>query len=213
MTKKIAIIDYSLGNLFSVQQAFKQCEAETFVTDDPEQILNADAIVLPGVGAFAEAMDKLTQYKLDIAIKDSINQGKPFLGICLGMQLLFSQSEEFGATNGLGIIEGEIKKFKSISPELKLHVPQVGWNTINYSQRSTWKDTILDGIPEGEYMYFVHSYYAVPKLIENSLCTTTYGGIDYCSAVIKNNVTATQFHPEKSSEKGLLIYKNWLKKI
>jgi imidazole glycerol-phosphate synthase subunit HisH len=213
MTKKIAIIDYSLGNLFSVQQAFKQCEAETFVTDDPNEILTADALVLPGVGAFAEAMDKLTHYKLDIAIKDSINQGKPFLGICLGMQLLFSQSEEFGATNGLGIIEGEIKKFKTINPDLKLHVPQVGWNTINYSQGSCWKDTILNGISEGEYMYFVHSYYAVPKFIENSLCTTNYGGIDYCSAVIKNNVSATQFHPEKSGEKGLLIYKNWLNKI
>lgn len=213
MTKKIAIIDYSLGNLFSVQQAFKHCGAETFVTDDLDQILRADAIVLPGVGAFAEAMDKLTQFKLDIAIKDSIKQGKPFLGICLGMQLLFSKSEEFGATVGLGIIDGEIKKFKALNSAEKLHVPQVGWNTIRHSQSSNWNGTILEGLPEHEYMYFVHSYYAVPKFIENSLCTTNYGGIEYCSAVIKNNVTATQFHPEKSGERGLEIYKNWLNKI
>jgi glutamine amidotransferase len=211
MSKKIAILDYSLGNLFSVQQAFKQCGAETFLTDDPDLIITADAIVLPGVGAFAEAMDKLIQNKLDIALRDSINKGKPFLGICLGMQLLFTQSEEFGVTKGLGIIEGEIKKFKTLSSGEKLHVPQVGWNTISHSPANNWKETILEDLPEHEYMYFVHSYYAVPKFIEDSLCTTTYGGIEYCSAVIKNNITATQFHPEKSGEKGLLIYKNWLK--
>ena len=213
MNKKIAIIDYSLGNLFSVQQAFKQCGADTFVTDDPDQLLSADAIVLPGVGAFAEAMDKLKHNKLDLAIKDSILSGKSFLGICLGMQLLFTKSEEFGATEGLGIIEGEIKKFRSLNSGDKLHVPQVGWNTIRQTQANNWNETALDGISENEFMYFVHSYYAVPKLIENSLCTTSYGGIDYCSAVIKDKVTATQFHPEKSGEKGLLIYKNWLNKI
>jgi glutamine amidotransferase len=213
MNKKIAIIDYSLGNLYSVQQVFEQCGADTFVTDDPNQILSADGIVLPGVGAFAEAMAKLKQNKLDFAIKDSITRGKSFLGICLGMQLLFTKSEEFGATEGLGIIEGEIKKFTSLNSIEKLHVPQVGWNTIRHTQQNSWQETILEGIPENEYMYFVHSYYAVPKLVEHSLCRTTYGGIDYCSAVLKGNVTATQFHPEKSGDKGLLIYKNWLNKI
>ena len=213
MNKKIAIIDYSLGNLFSVQQAFKQCGADTFVTNDPDELLSADAIVLPGVGAFAEAMDKLKYNKLDLVIKESISSGKSFLGICLGMQLLFTKSEEFGATEGLGIIEGEIKKFRALNSGEKLHVPQVGWNTIRQAQANNWKGTALDGIPEHEFMYFVHSYYAVPNQIENSLCTTSYGGIDYCSAVKKDKVTATQFHPEKSGEKGLLIYKNWLNKI
>jgi imidazole glycerol-phosphate synthase subunit HisH len=213
MSKKIAIIDYSLGNLFSVQQAFTQCGSETFVSSDAESILAADAIVLPGVGAFAEAMDNLQKNRIDEAIKDSINKGKPFLGICLGMQLLFESSEEFGATKGLGIIEGEIKKFRSPSADKKLHVPQVGWNTIKQSQNTKWEGTILNGIDQNEYMYFVHSYYAVPSFTENSLCITNYGGIDYCSAVIKQNVTATQFHPEKSGKKGLVIYKNWLNKI
>lgn len=213
MSKKIAIIDYSLGNLFSVEQVFAQCGAETFITSDAEKIRSADAIVLPGVGAFAEAMDNLRKNRLDEAIKDSINSDKPFLGICLGMQLLFDSSEEFGATQGLGVVEGEIKKFKNLVEGKKLHVPQVGWNTINPAGNTKWAGTILDGIGPNEYMYFVHSYYAVPKFKENSLCSTNYGGIEYCSAVIKGNVTATQFHPEKSGKKGILIYKNWLNKI
>lgn len=211
MSKKIVIIDYSLGNLFSVQQAFTQCDVTTIVSNNPEELLSADAIVLPGVGAFAEAMDNLKHYQLDLAITQSVNSGKPFLGVCLGMQLLFTSSEEFGATKGLGIIEGEIKKFKSLDATEKLHVPQVGWNNIRSG--NSWKGTIFENIDQETYMYFVHSYYAIPKFAENSLCSTNYGGIDYCSAVIKNNVTATQFHPEKSGEKGLLIYKNWLNKI
>ena len=213
MSKRIAIIDYSLGNLFSVQQAFSYCGAETFVSHNPDEIRTADAIVLPGVGAFAEAMHNLEKHKLDLAIKDSIQSGKSFLGICLGMQLLFNSSEEFGATKGLGIIDGEIKKFKSAQAGVKLLVPQVGWNTIRPAFNDKWKGTALENIDENTFMYFVHSYYAVPKASENSLCTSIYGGIEYCSAVIKENVVATQFHPEKSGEKGLKIYKNWISQI
>lgn len=213
MSKKIAIIDYSLGNLFSVQQALTQCGATTFITTDAMEISSADAIILPGVGAFAEAMQYLKIHKLDHAIKDSVSSGKQFLGICLGMQLLFNTSEEFGATEGLGLIEGKIKKFKALDEKEKLHVPQVGWNTIASTPQNPWGNTILRGIENNSYMYFVHSYFGIPDHKENILATTEYGGNTYCSAVIKNNVAATQFHPEKSGEKGLAIYKNWLNKI
>ncbi len=210
--KKIVIIDYSLGNLFSVNQALVNCGANVILTDKPEDLLSADAIVLPGVGAFNEAMNNLRKSKLDEAILDCIKQGKPFLGICLGMQLLFNNSEEFGSTDGLGIIEGTIKKFKSSSNK-KVLVPQVGWNTISLPKNLDWEKTVLKGINENTYMYFVHSFYALPKNADNVLCETTYADIKYCSAVIKENVTATQFHPEKSGAEGLKIYTNWLNTI
>lgn len=212
MSKRVAIIDYSLGNLFSVEQALKQCGASVIITTNPEEIATADAIVLPGVGAFAEAMSYLKSNKLDLAIKNSIANGKQFLGVCLGMQLLFNSSEEFGATEGLGLIQGQIKKFKPLTTE-KLHVPQVGWNTIKEPVKGIWKDTALELIQNESFMYFVHSFYAIPENKADVLCNSTYGGITYCSAVKKNNITATQFHPEKSGETGLLIYKNWLNKI
>lgn len=211
MSKKIAIIDYSLGNLFSVEQALKQCGADVFISNDPDRILAANAIVLPGVGAFAEAMKYLKSNKLDIAIKESVAKGNPFLGICLGMQLLFNSSEEFGATEGLGLIEGEIKKF--VRHEEKLHVPQVGWNTIHEPVTAAWKNSPFCDLKDKDYMYFVHSFYAKPKHNADMLSQTTYGGITYCSSVKKNNIMATQFHPEKSGEKGLSIYKNWLNTI
>lgn len=210
--KKIVIIDYSLGNIFSVNQALVNCGANVIISDKPGDLLEADAVVLPGVGAFNEAMNNLRKSKLDQAILDCIKQGKPFLGICLGMQLLFNNSEEFGSTDGLGIIEGTIKKFKS-SANKKVLVPQVGWNTISPPINLNWEKTILKGINENTYMYFVHSFYALPKNADNVLCETTYANINYCSAVIKGNVTATQFHPEKSGVEGLKIYTNWLNTI
>jgi imidazole glycerol-phosphate synthase subunit HisH len=213
MSKKIVIIDYSLGNMFSVQQALSFCGAEATISHSPSEILAADALILPGVGAFSEAMNYLRGNGLDVAIKESVGKGKPFLGVCLGLQLLFDTSEEFGSTRGLGLIKGEIRKFTSVDPQEKLHVPQVGWNTISAPPGKDWKGTILEGVSAGEYMYFVHSYYAVPSVKEDVMAMTTYGGTAYCSAVLKNNIVATQFHPEKSGEKGITIYKNWLSKI
>lgn len=212
MSRKIVIIDYSLGNIFSVQQAFSWCGAETAVSHDPDQIKGADAIVLPGVGAFAEAMNYLREHKLDAAIKESVEKGKPFLGICLGMQLLFDHSEEFQMTEGLGLIKGEIRKFRS-SDNTKLHVPQVGWNTINPPKNKNWDNTVIKNMAPDSYVYFVHSYYSVPENKNEILTETTYGGITYCSAVHSKNIIATQFHPEKSGEAGLSIYKNWLNTI
>lgn len=211
MSKKVVIIDYSLGNMFSVQQAFAHFGVKAIVTDNKEEIDSADALVLPGVGAFAEAMNCLNTNNLVAPIKSSIEKGKPFLGICLGLQLLFDTSEEFGATNGLGIIPGTIKRFNFNDPKIK--VPQMGWNNIIEPSLNKWENTILSNITSNEFMYFVHSYYASPINPEHILCETEYEGLKYCSAVIKGNVAATQFHPEKSAIEGLKIYKNWIDKI
>jgi imidazole glycerol-phosphate synthase subunit HisH len=212
MSKRVVIIDYSLGNMFSVEQALTQCGASPFISNNAEEIAKAQAIVLPGVGAFAEAMNYLKENNIDRAIKDSVSAGKQFLGICLGMQLLFTKSEEFGETTGLNLIEGEILKFKPNESE-KLHVPQVGWNTIHKNSEESWKASPLRDLNDGEYMYFVHSFYAKPRNEADILSKTTYGGVTYCSSVMKRNIIATQFHPEKSGELGLSIYKHWLEKI
>lgn len=211
MSKKVVIIDYALGNTFSVQQALAQFGIDAELTDDKQKVESADAIVLPGVGAFAEAMKNLQSKELVSSIKLSIEKNKPFLGICLGMQLLFNKSEEFGSTEGLGIIQGTIKRFKFENKKIK--VPQMAWNNIQEPSPNKWKGTALNNIKNNEYMYFVHSYYADPDNMEHVLSETTYEGLKYCSAVIRNNVFATQFHPEKSASEGLKIYKNWIKKI
>jgi glutamine amidotransferase len=211
MSKKVVIIDYSLGNMFSVQQAFAYFGIDAVITYDKQEIESADALVLPGVGAFAEAMNYLNDKDLVTSIKTSIETGKPFLGICLGLQLLFDSSEEFGATSGLGIIPGTIKRFSFADKKIK--VPQMGWNNIVEPSTNKWKNTPLHNIQTNEFMYFVHSYYAQPENSEHILCETTYGDKKYCSAVIKGNVIATQFHPEKSGNEGLKIYKNWIEKI
>ena len=211
MSKNIAIIDYSLGNMFSVQQAFAYLGVQAEVTDDISKIRNADAIVLPGVGAFAEAMNCLNSTGLTNEIKEAVSKGKPFLGICLGMQLLFEASEEFGASAGLGLIKGTIKRFAFEDKSIK--IPQMGWNKINQPEPDKWKGTVLNNVNDGEFMYFVHSYYAVPQNNDDVLCVTEYGGLNYCSAVLHDNIVATQFHPEKSAQEGLKIYENWIKKI
>lgn len=214
MSKKIIIVDYGLGNLFSVQHAFSHLGVTTLVSSDKETILNADALVLPGVGAFGEAMHNLNELQLVEPIKNFIEGGKPFLGVCLGMQLLFTESEEFGNSNGLNIIPGKIRKFAHTgSNGIPAKVPQIAWNRISKPKDCLvdWSNTILKYVEDGEYMYFVHSYYVEPENRENILSETNYEGFVYCSSVVKNNVFATQFHPEKSAIEGLKIYKNWLK--
>lgn len=211
MSKKVVIIDYSLGNMFSVQQAFAHFGIKAVVTSNKLEIESSDAIVLPGVGAFAEAMNNLNSLDLISPIKSAIQKGTPFLGICLGLQLLFDSSEEFGATMGLSVIPGNIKRFSFDNKKIK--VPQMGWNNIIEPSLGKWKNTALNNIKNNEFMYFVHSYYANPTNKEHVLCETEYEGIRYCSAVIKDNVMATQFHPEKSGTEGLKIYKNWIEKI
>jgi glutamine amidotransferase len=208
---KIIIIDYNLGNLFSVQHACTSLGLDVKVSQDPIEIKNAEAIILPGVGAFNEAMINLEKLNLIEPIKDHINNNKPFFGICLGLQLLFTESEEFGNRKGLNIIEGKVVRFPKEIEGNKLIVPQIGWNTISPKDSKGFKDSPLEGIKDNEFVYFVHSYFVAPENEEDILTYTNYEGHRYCSSVRKNNIFATQFHPEKSGKEGLKIYKNWAK--
>jgi imidazole glycerol-phosphate synthase subunit HisH len=207
--KKISIIDFRGGNLYSVIQACKEVGGTAKITNDYEEILNSDGLILPGVGSFPSAMKILKEKNLIKPIKDFVSSGKPFFGICLGFQLLFSKSEEFENCDGLGLIDGEVLKFKNINNTIK--VPHIGWNKI-YSDRN-WSNTPLKNIKQKEHMYFVHSYFVKPKNVNDSLSMTEYEGSEYCSSILKNNIFATQFHPEKSGKFGLSIYKNWINKL
>ncbi len=203
-----AIIDYKLGNLHSVYSACKYIGINAKITHNKEEILSAKSVILPGVGAFGEAMNNLRLLDLVEVIKKTIDMGKPFFGICLGLQLLFDESEEFGSNGGLGIINGKVKKFQPIKKEgINYPVPQVGWNRI-YSDKS-WNNSLLQNNYNNDYMYFVHSFYVDPSnknLIESK---SIYGDQEYCSAISFNNIFASQFHPEKSGETGLNLYKQF----
>lgn len=195
----IAIIDYGVGNLRSVEKAFAHMDIPAEVTSDPAVISKAPGVVLPGVGAFADCMDNLRAYGLVDVVKDVIKAGKPLLGICVGMQILFEASEENGYHHGLGIFGGVVKKIPGA-----LKVPQIGWNNLRIC-----KDIALfAGIPDESYTYFVHSYYAVPEDTSIVAATTVYG-TELTVAVQQNNVYAVQFHPEKSSAIGLKMLKNF----
>lgn len=195
----IAIVNYDMGNLRSVQKGFEKVGAEAKISRDPGVISSASALVLPGVGAFGVCMEKLSGYSLIDPIKDFIASGKPFLGICLGLQLLFEQSDEFGSKKGLGIFRGKVLRF----PHDGIKVPHMGWNSVKLRKKSR----LMEGIEDGAYFYFVHSFYVKPEE-EVALCTTDYG-VDFVSAVESNNIFATQFHPEKSQNAGLRILENF----
>ena len=207
---KVAIIDYNLGNLFSVKQACDTVGMNAALSSTKKDIEDAQALILPGVGAFIEAMKNLEQLDLIEAIKEAVLGGKPTFGVCLGLQLLFTESEEFGSGEGLDLIPGIIKKFPVTANEIKIKVPQIAWNRI-YKEDQTWADTPLLELEEKDFMYFVHSYYVHPTDGSCILTSTNYSGIEYCSAILKDNIFATQFHPEKSANKGLSIYRNWAK--
>ena len=195
-----------MSNLHSIQAACKKVGLSSIVTSDTNEILTAKIAILPGVGAFSVAMDHLKELKLDVCIKQFIETGRPFIGICLGLQLLFDRSEEFGDCSGLGVIEGSVKKFKfNQKQHTKYPVPQIGWNKIN-SNGKEWGDTLLSMNNDKDFMYFVHSYYVVPRNDNVILSTTDYGKQKYCSSVQYNNIFASQFHPEKSGVIGLKLY-------
>ena len=209
----ILIIDYNLGNIFSVQNACKHNGINTIVSNDKKDIESADAIILPGVGAFGDAMDNMRKLDLIEPIKDFIHSKKPFMGVCLGMQLLFTESEEFGNHKGLDIIKGQIKKFPNIgSSKNKIKVPQVGWNKLITDKNTNWINSPLSTLNNDSFMYFVHSYFACPEDESVILSKTVYEDITYCSSILKENIFATQFHPEKSAETGVNIYANWINK-
>lgn len=202
----IAIIDYDMGNLRSVQKAFEHIGAEATVTREASVIANASHVVLPGVGAFKECMKNLEAYDLIDPILKATASGKPFLGICLGLQLLFEESEEHGVGEsqpGLGIIKGRVTGFTP-TPAKGLKVPHMGWNSITKKKDSQ----LLKGIDDASFFYFVHSYYAMPEEESVTLTTTDYG-IDFTSSIESDNIMACQFHPEKSQDVGLKLLKNF----
>ena len=209
----IAIIDYQISNIFSVKHAFDSLGKKSIVTSDPKVVLKAKAAILPGVGAFGDCMTNLRNFHLVDAIEKFIKSGRPFMGVCLGLQLLFSQSAEFGQHRGIGVIEGEVKKFPARNQKNKLiRVPQISWNQV-YHKKNTlanWQTSPLNTLKNNEYMYFIHSYYVQPK-DKGIICSyTNYSGFEYCSSIIKDNIFAVQFHPEKSGPRGIEIYRNWV---
>lgn len=201
----IAIIDYDAGNIKSVEKALQFLGQEVVITSDRETIMNADKAILPGVGAFGDAMNKLRERGLEEVIHDFVDTGKPFLGICLGLQLIFEKSEESPEARGLGLLKGTITKIPTEVNGVSQKVPQIGWNNIVVNPDSK----LLAGLGENPYVYFVHSYYLKAENSDEVAATTEYGVKIDC-AVEKGNVMATQFHPEKSSEVGLKILTNFV---
>jgi len=201
----IAIIDYGMGNLRSVQKSFEAVGAKAIVTSDSKKILSARSVVLPGVGAFKACMDNLEKFNLIDTVKQSVQRGKPFLGICLGLQLLFSQAEEFGSVSGLGILKGKVVGFKD-APNSgdPLKIPHMGWNNVEVKP----SHPLFDSVPNQSYFYFVHSYYVVPE-DRATVATTTNYGIEFVSGIHHENIHAFQFHPEKSQQLGLTVLKNF----
>ena len=201
----IAIVDYGMGNLRSVEKGFLKVGVDARVVSDAKSIENARAVVLPGVGAFRDCMRTLDALSLIEPIAKSIASGKPYLGICLGLQILFAESEEFGTYKGLDILPGKVVRFR-----IDLKVPHMGWNTVNIRKRPP----IFEDIHDNSYFYFVHSYFVAPADPAVIAGTTDYG-ISFTSMIWKENIVATQFHPEKSQETGLRILRNfgdWVKK-
>ena len=208
----VAIVDYGLGNLFSIRQACKHVGLHATITSSGKQIETARSIILPGVGAFGDAMDALTRLDLISVLRDFAESGKPLLGICLGLQMLFSKSHEFGTHSGLDLISGNVTQLNSTQyKNRQLKVPQVGWNRIMppNGSKSEWSETIIDGIEPGAFMYFVHSYSVQPEDSSMMLTVTDYGDFRFCSGVKYNNIYGLQFHPERSSAEGLKIYTNF----
>ena len=202
----ITIVDYGMGNLRSVSKAFERLEIEARMTQDPHDISSAEKVVLPGVGAFEDAVRNLETLHLTEPLLKFLKEGKPFLGICLGLQLLFTESEEGGLHKGFGVFSGRVKRF----PNGSLKVPHIGWNTVNrkpYTVNQT-ECPLLNGIPDGSYFYFVHSYYAEPADQGLAAAKTEYG-LTFTSVIWRGNLYATQFHPEKSQTLGLKVLKNF----
>ena len=204
----VAIVDYGMGNLFSIEQACRHQGLNVSITTSPKEVANASGLILPGVGAFGDAMESLRRMDLIEPLRDYGTTEKPLMAVCLGMQLLMSESSEFGNHTGLGIIDGPVKRFNDET----LKVPQVGWNRVFSSSRcemdDPWSESYLAGLHDGEYMYFVHSFYVEPTDPDVVLATSTYGDLKFCSSLSRRNIFACQFHPERSGIQGLKIYTN-----
>lgn len=207
--KKITIVDYGVGNLHSLKKAFNFFDADAKVSEDRNDVLGSDAVVLPGVGAFEAGMRGLRLRGLIDAVKKIAAENKPILGICLGAQLLLSEGREFGVFEGLGIIPGKVVRFSKLDGGEK--IPQVGWNKIYAPQAISWQNTIFDSVARNSPdFYFVHSYILEPDKKENVFGLTTYGGHEFCSVIKLGSIYGCQFHPERSGKKGLEIIKNFI---
>ena len=195
------IIDYGMGNLRSVEKALESVGGRPRISADPEAVKNAERLILPGVGAFGDAMENLRRTGMDAAIREAVGAGVPLLGLCLGLQLLFTHSEEFGSHQGLNLIPGKVRKFDGAD----LRVPHIGWNQIEDLQ----PNPLLEHIQDGSYFYFVHSLYVEPDNSADVLSRTAYG-LRFCSIACRNNVWGAQFHPEKSQDNGKRLLENFL---
>ncbi|MGD7053053.1 imidazole glycerol phosphate synthase subunit HisH [Sutcliffiella horikoshii] len=201
----IGIIDYGMGNLYSVSKALERMEVEYVISNDRDILFEAEGLILPGVGSFRDAMSILQETGLDTFIKEEVSRGKKMLGICLGMQLLFEESEENGVTEGLSLLKGKVERFSGLTEDgASYKVPHMGWNKLEFQQESP----LLEGVPE-DYVYFVHSYYVKDFADAELLASSTYD-VQVPAVVGRGNVFGTQFHPEKSSNVGLAILKNFV---
>ena len=212
MTPQITVVDYGASNLLNVVRALKHCGAEIIIADHPEAIIDASRLVLPGVGAFADGMAGLKEKNLVEPLKFFCQKGNPFLGICLGMQMMFDSSDEFGHHDGLGLVAGQVVHIPERGADGKPHkIPHIGWNELNYPEKgSTWEGTLFSKLSPGNPMYFVHSYMAVPNDDRRRLANCDYDGLSICAAIHSDNMTGCQFHPEKSGELGLTIIKEFI---
>jgi len=210
---EVVVIDYGVGNLLSVSRALEHCEVKVTVTSDPERILTASHVVLPGVGAFADGMAALGANGLDTVVRQVAAKGVPLLGICLGMQMLFDKSEEFGATAGLGLIPGLVVPIPAVnSTGESQKIPHIGWNELELPDHNkSWQGTLLNDICPNDAVYFVHSFMAIPVHNTNRLADCAYGGIKIAASVQRDNVVGCQFHPEKSGKVGLKVLARFLR--
>lgn len=213
-TPRVAVVDYGMGNLYSVQRACVHAGADAVITAMPEDVASADGVVLPGVGAMPDAMRVLAESGLDRTLREVIARGTPFLGICLGMQLLMREGSEFCPHAGLGVIEGTVARFEGREPDgTPLRVPHIGWNAVRRlpgAPEDAWANSPLKRCSDGAFLYFVHSYYVVPDDGAVCVAATAYGGTDFCCALQRDNVFACQFHPERSGPQGLVILRNFV---
>lgn len=214
----IVIVDYGLGNLYNLRKAFQRAGINAVISDRKIDIINAGKIVLPGVGAFSAGMEGLWRKDLIETIKDFVESGRHILGICLGMQMLMTQSEENGVHRGLNLIKGNVRRFAMPKGKDFFKIPHYGWSTVstpdmdNIHENDQWRHTILDGIKNNAYFYFVHSYYVVPDDTAHVIGVTQYGYDTFPSVIKKENITACQFHPELSGETGIHLIKNFITK-
>lgn len=211
MKPRVTIIDYGVGNIYSVCRAFEHCGADVYLTDSVEDILKAERLILPGVGAFADGMAGLKERNLIEPIKEFTSRGKPFLGICLGMQIMLDESEEFGLNEGLGLIPGKVAAIPSVDSEGVPHkIPHIGWNEIYAPVGISWEGSILGNTLEKSSFYFVHSYAAVPLMHEHRLADCSYNGQRVTAVIRHEHMYGCQFHPEKSGTEGLRIIQTFL---